>query len=322
MTPLSIDDVEFVGAGLRRPECVLANAGGDLFAADWRGGVAHFRPDGSSVIYVGTSDDVGGSLLPNGVALDRDGSFLVTHLGPEAGGLFRLTRDGQVRPVLREVGGEALPPTNFVLLDRQGRLWITVSTRKRPRDRGYRAGCDDGFIVCLDARGARVVADGLAFANEVQVDARGEFLYVNETFGRRMSRFRIAAEGTLTNRETVAEFGPGTFPDGLALDAEGSLWATSIVSNRLIRVDPSGRQTLILEDSDPDHLAWVESAYRAGALGRVHLDTIKSRKLRSISSLAFGGGDLRVGYLGCLLGDRIARVRIPVAGAPPVHWLW
>ncbi|HJS31456.1 MAG TPA: SMP-30/gluconolactonase/LRE family protein, partial [Alphaproteobacteria bacterium] len=231
-------------------------------------------------------------------------------------------RGGQARPVLREVAGEALPPTNFVLLDRAERMWITVSTRKRPRDRGYRAGCDDGFIVCLDRHGARVVADGLAFANEVQVDVRGEFLYVNETFGRRMRRFRIATHGALSSGETVVEFGHGTFPDGLALDAEGGLWVTSIVSNRLIRVDPDGRQTLMLEDSDPKHLAWVEAAYHADEIGRPHLDAIKSRKLGSISSLAFGGPDLRLGYLGCLLGDRIARVRLPVAGAPPIHWMW
>lgn len=322
MTPVSLDDVEFIGAGLRRPECVLANARGDLFSADWRGGVAHLRPDGSSALYAGACADIGDTLRPNGVALDRDGSFLVTHLGAEVGGVFRLTRAGEVRPVLREVAGEALPPTNFVLLDRAGRMWITISTRKRPRERGYRAGCDDGFIVCLDTHGARVVADGLAFTNEVQIDARSDFLYVNETFGRRMSRFRIAADGALSDRETFVEFGPGTFPDGLALDADGGLWVTSIVSNRLIRVDPDGRQTVILEDSDPRHLAWVEAAYRDDEIGRPHLDAIKSRKLANISSLAFGGPDLRVGYLGCLLGDRIARVRLPVAGAPPVHWLW
>jgi hypothetical protein len=57
-------------------------------------------------------------------------------------------------------------------------------------------------------------------------------------------------------------------------------------------------------------------------MGRPHLDQVVSRRLRNISSLAFGGADLRTGYLGCLLGDSIATFRSPVAGFPPAHWTW
>ena len=39
-------------------------------------------------------------------------------------------------------------------------------------------------------------------------------------------------------RQTVTEFGAGTFPDGLAFDEDGCAWNVSIVSNRLIRVTP------------------------------------------------------------------------------------
>ena len=76
----------------------------------------------------------------------------------------------------------------------------------------------------------------------------------------------------LGEKEVVAEFGAGTFPDGLTLDAQGGVWITSIVSNRVIRVTPEGDQEIVLEDSDPDHLAWVEEAYQAGELGRPQLD--------------------------------------------------
>jgi hypothetical protein len=34
---IDLDQVRFLGAGLVRPECVLATASGDLYAADWRG---------------------------------------------------------------------------------------------------------------------------------------------------------------------------------------------------------------------------------------------------------------------------------------------
>jgi hypothetical protein len=120
----------------------------------------------------------------------------------------------------------------------------------------------------------------------------------------------------------IAAFGPGTFPDGLALDQEGGLWVTSIVSNRVIRVDPDGRQTVLLEDCDSSHLAWVEDAFQSRTMGRPHLDGIRSAALRNISSLAFGGRDLRTGYLGCLLGDSIATVAMPAAGMAQQHFTY
>ena len=42
--------------------------------------------------------------------------------------------------------------------------------------------------------------------------------------------------------------------------------------------------------------------------------------LRNISSIAFAGADRRTAVLGCLLGDRLATVRLPVAGVAPMHW--
>lgn len=316
-----LDAIQWTGSGLNRPECVLATARGDLYTADWRGGVAHIRPDGSQALYA--AQPVDGELLkPNGIALLSDGSFLLAHLGAERGGVFRLQRDGTTAPFLQRVDGVDLPPTNFVVQDRAGRTWITVSTRLVPRARGYRATCNDGFIVVVDARGARIAADGLGYTNECVVDRSGEWLYVNETFGRRLSRFPLRADGSLGERETVCEFGCGTFPDGLAEDAEGEFWITSIVSNRVIRVGRDGSQEVWLEDSRPEHLEWVEAAFRSGRMDRPHLDGAASRVLRNISSLAFGGPDRRTGFLGCLLGDSLAAVRLPVAGQPPVHWNW
>lgn len=318
---ISLDQVEFVGQGLVRPECVLATGAGDLYTADWRGGVALLRADGSQQLFAGRLPQ-GRSPRPNGVALRSTGSFLLAELGESYGGVFELGRDGSVRPFVLRADGVDLPPTNFVHEDAQGRVWITVSTRKTPRAAAYRAGVADGFIVLCDARGARIVAEGLGYTNEALPSPDGRHLYVNETFARRLTRFRIAADGALEGRETVAAFGAGTFPDGLAFDAEGAVWITSIVSNRVIRVAPDGSQQLMLEDADPAHLAWVEQAYQAGEMGRPHLDGIKSRRLKNISSLAFGGADLRTAYLGCLLGDALASFRSPVAGATPVHWRW
>ncbi len=315
----ALEQVGTLGHYLVRPECVLATATGDFYTADWRGGVAHLRADGTQTLYAGVAPD-GITLKPNGIALLRNGDFLVTHLGNEEGGVYRLERSGQVSPWLTSVEGLDLPPTNFVVEDGQGRFWITVSTRLMPRALGYRRECNDGFIVMVDGRGARIVADGLGYTNEVALHPNGRWLYVNETFSRCLSRFALNPDGTLGSKEVVVEFGAGTFPDGMAFDEEGGVWVVSIISNRLIRVAPDGTPTTWLEDSDPAHLAWVEAAYEAAALGRAHLDDIKSRVLRNISSIAFCGSDRRRAVLGCLLADHLDTLPMPVVGMKPTHW--
>jgi DNA-binding beta-propeller fold protein YncE len=314
------EEVRAIGTGLVRPECVLATRAGTLYSADWRGGVASTDARGSTLI--GPRAPHGRPLRPNGIALRRDGTFLLADLGETQGGVFALSRDGDVTPFLLSVDGIELPPTNFVAQDAAGRVWVTVSTRLAPRARAYRADVADGFIVLIDERGARIVADGLGYTNEALLDPAGRHLYVNETFARRLTRFRVGTDGALTHRETVATFGRGTYPDGLAFDAHGHAWITSIVSNRVLRVAPDGSATTVLEDCDDAHVAWCEEAYLAGTLGRPHLDRAAGRVLRNVSSLAFGGEDLRTAYLGSLAGDAILWFRSPVAGHPPVHWTW
>jgi sugar lactone lactonase YvrE len=314
-----LDDLVSLGHELDRPECVLCTARGDVYVADWRGGVTLIARDGTQTLFTGRAPG-NRPLKPNGIALRADGSFLIADLSPETGGVFELRRDGQVRPVLEQVDGLTLPPTNFVVEDRAGRTWITVSTRRVPRILGCRPDCDDGFIVVMNERGARIAADGLGYTNEVAVDPTGKWLYVNETFARRLSRFALRPDGELGPRQTFAEFGVGTFPDGVAFDVEGNAWITSIVSNRVIRVAPDGSQETVLEDSDPAHVAEVEAAWRCGALERRHLDVVHSRRLRNISSLAFGGPDLKTAVLGCLQGQSLETFRAAVPGLPPVHW--
>lgn len=318
---LRLEDVRFHGAGLSRPECLVTHESGWIFASDWRdaGGVAAIAPDGT-VHRITAKRPADAPLRPNGIALEAGGTFLVAHLGAETGGLFRLHPDGRCEPVLLALGGVALPPANFSLIDRKGRIWLTISTRKVPRALDYRAEANTGFIVLIDRGAARIVADGLGYTNECILSADEETLFVNETFARRLTSFSVAADGSLSNRQTVATFGPGTFPDGVILDAAGDFWITSIVSNRVIRVKGDGRQDIILEESDASHLADVEQAFAEARMGRPHLDGSPAKTLRNISSLSFGGPQLREAYLGCLLGDRVCVFDAPASGVPAASY--
>jgi sugar lactone lactonase YvrE len=319
---IALEDIRTIGAGLVRPECVLAHSSGLLIAPDWTdpGGVALLAPDGRIERILATRPGPGVDLpvRPNGIALEDGGTILFAHMADERGGVYRLHADGRCDVVTDRVDGAPMPPANFVAT-RDGRLWITVSTRLIHRSRDYRPDASTGFIAVHDAAGTRVAADGLGYTNECLFSRDGRTLWAVETFGRRILAFDVDGPG-LSNRRTLATFGPGDFPDGIAELADGALIATSIVSNRLLRITPEGSVETVLEDSDPAHLAEVERAFTAGTMGRPHLAVAKSRILRNISNIAFGGPDLKTAHLGCLLGDTIAVFDSPLAGSPPPHW--
>jgi sugar lactone lactonase YvrE len=317
------DRLGFVGRELKRPECVLCMPSGRLYVAHRGGGILRIEPDGTQSLLAWQQPADAHDFIPNGFALLPDGTFLVANMGHD-GGVWARRPSGRVEPYLMTVDGEKLAKANFVFNDDVGRVWITVTTRSDPLSKAMTAlgapECNDGFVCMVDDKGARIVADGFAFTNEARVDPTGQWLYVVETQGRRIARFRLSASGELSGRETFARFGHGTFADGIAFDAEGHLWVTSIVSNRLFRIAPDGNAELVFEDGNPEHIAKVEDALTSGTISRDHFYLKSGAKVQNVASIAFGGPDLRTAYLGSLAGDTIPTFRSPVAGLPLPHW--
>ena len=313
----------FVGRQLNRPECVLAHSSGLLLVPDWagNGGVSVISPNGKTQRIAAKHPT---SLRPNGIALEAGGTILLAHMGDTSGGIYSLSADGHIEARVLQVNNQPLPPTNFVVKDSQDRLWITVSTRKTPRADDYRANANSGFIaVALPGESqATIVADNLGYTNECVIDEVRGHVFVNETFGRRLTCFDMTGEPVpeLKNRRTVCTFGPGSYPDGLALDTDSGLWVTSIVSNRLFRVDADGCCQLMFEDADDAHLRWTEHAYVNNVLGREHLDNAKSMHMKNLSNVAFGGPQRRRLYIGNLLGDTLPFIDVDAIGVAMAHW--
>ena len=232
---------------------------------------------------------------------------------------LRSRSHGQVRPLVVDVDGIELPPTNFVFEDDRDRVWITVSTRRVPRAAAYRADVADGFIVLVD-RARRAHRRGRPRLHE-RGDrlADGAWLYVNETFARRLSRFPLRADGVSDWKEVVTTFGHGTYPDGLGVRCRRGVWITSIVSNRLIRVARTAARRPCSR-TRPGALEWGESAYLAGTMGRPHLDRRGWAGLpQHLQPRVRRPGPAHRRISAACSATR-SPVRVPVAGAPPVHW--
>ncbi len=97
-----------------------------------------------------------------------------------------------------------------------------------------------GIVAIVTPDGsARRVADGLAFPNGMLIMPDGKTLIVAESYGKRLTAFEIAADGSLSNRRVWAELGDGV-PDGICADAEDAVWYADVPNRRCVRVCEGG----------------------------------------------------------------------------------
>lgn len=297
LQPIPLTSLRKIGVGIQRPEDVAVGRDGRIWASDANCACAEILPDGS-VRRVGT--------LPvgcgNGINFDREGRILIANF--EGGPLHRFDpATGAVETLLTEVQGRKLTTSNYPVVDRNGNIWCTNSTDASP----WQAALDgraDGFLFRLRPDGrAEIVAEGLQFANGIALDADQSHVYVCQTTGCNVVRYRIRSDGSLGPAEPYGPrlgepFDPFHPPadmsgvgltDGCGFDVEGNLWVTLVMANKIVAITPSGSVVTVLEDPD-------------GAL------------MLQPTNVSWGGPDMCDLYIGSITNDYVLRARSPVAG--------
>lgn len=285
---LMLEPAGRVGCNLHRPECVLVGADGTLFVSDARGGVTRIdTAEGSRHLPC-----PGGTT--NGVAQRRDGTLILA--GIDSGTVHEVSPDGTHKLLLDRFEGERLGAVNFVHIDPSGDVWVTISTRTVPRSLAIDRPIPDGYILKLGADGPRRMADGLCFANELRFAPDMRWVYLAESARGRVVRMALRPDGLLGSAECFGPdpLFPGAIVDGLAWDVDGGLWVTEVTRNAIYRITPDGDAQCLFEDPAAASLDFP-------------------------ASIAFGGADRRILYVGSIRMDHLLCFHSPVAGAPMWH---
>jgi len=275
----------FPGDGsLVRAEDGVALADGRLIVGDQVHGLRLVEVDGSSAPfgemvaagYVHNPPDHGGG--PNGVSLEPGGTHLLV-ADIFQGRIYRVdVVTGAAEQVYQHRYG-----VNTAVRDSRGAIWFTQSAHNTPEEGEarmwatvdipspegalLRLGMEDG----RSAEEAEVLVDSLYFANGVVIDETSGHLYVAETMGLRVLRYRVDLDtGRLSERLVFVD---GLEPDNLELDGEGHLWVAVPLRNELLVVDTeTGERHTAFRSLTPAQQEAAEEFARRGQSGESRLE--------------------------------------------------
>lgn len=170
---------------------------------------------------------------PSGLGFRPDGTLLIASTKTRQ----ILAYDGETVSAMADLTDLVPADLGDMVVDAHGRAYIGSQAR------------EGGVIVALDPDGrATVVAEDLSFPNGMVISPDGTFI-VAESTARRLTAFTVADSGALHDRRVFADGLDGP-PDGLAVDAEGGVWAAMTLAHQFERITGGGTTALVTDRID------------------------------------------------------------------------
>jgi sugar lactone lactonase YvrE len=150
------------------------------------------------------------------------GEFLTTCY--DSGTIGRIAADGKLlAPYTHDKDGRPFVGPNDFAPDKRGGVYFSTS--------GSHGDAIDGKVFYLSADGTITLkADDVHNANGLAVSADGTILYVVETDENRLLKFRVGADGSLSDRRIVVDLDDlahhkvHIWPDGVKVDSRGAIY--------------------------------------------------------------------------------------------------
>jgi sugar lactone lactonase YvrE len=176
---------------------------------------------------------------PSGLGFFEGSVFIVSTY---SGHLLKL--DGGVVSLFADVGAIYRGPINDMLVDSRGHAYISpLPMTPLGSPYGHIEGPGLTPLFMVDVNGTvRVVAENLHVPNGMAVTEDESTLIVAETRGQVLTAFDVARDGSLSARRVFADLGDRT-PDGICIDAKGSLWVACPSTSEVLQVNSEGEIT-------------------------------------------------------------------------------
>lgn len=247
--------------GLNHPEGLTWNPADGLIYAGGEAGEMYAVTLDGEVTQVGSFD---GSIWL-GLAVDGQGRVYGCDHGK--GEIARFDPStGEHSTYGRGAGGGTLDTPNVAAFDAEGLLYVTCSGEEgRPE------------VVRIAPGGGEAEqwsTDVPKYPNGCLVTPDGSALIVVEAQAERIARIPILEDGSAGPAETVAIL-PDTDADGVAMDANGDLWATLYRPDGLVRIRPDGSTEVVVDDhlattmNSPTNIAWVGASLDRAAVTHI-----------------------------------------------------
>jgi gluconolactonase len=182
----------------------------------------------------------------NGMYFDKKG-YLIT-CADQDNEIWQFKSTGErIAVLLNDVNGHRLNGPNDLWIDAKGGIYFTDPYYQRPYWSRNQSELDGEKVYYLPVGSKQpvVASSALQKPNGIAGTANGKFLYVADIKANKTFRFRIAADGSLTDQQTVVEKGS----DGLTFDDKGNLYLTS---NKGVYIfDANGQQIGLIAIPQP-----------------------------------------------------------------------
>ncbi len=250
---------------LDHPECVVVGPDGAVWCGGERGQVYRVEPDGSGFREVACT---GGFSL--GMAFGPDGALYVCDL--QSASVLRVdVESGTFTTFATGTPERPFVTPNYPAFDAAGRLYVSDSGSADAAGPGI-------YRFAPDGTGELWHAGPLHFANGLALAPDGRAIYVAETFAQTITRIEIAADGSAGASSRVARV--EALPDGIALDADGTIYVGCYEPSQVLRIDPDGAVRTLVHDPTahtlchPTNVALLGDTLLTANLGRWHITSL------------------------------------------------
>jgi len=198
---------------------------GNVYAVSFerKNTIGRVSPDGKGEVFV----EMPAGSLANGIRIGRDGTlFVADYTGHNILKIDPATR--KISVFAHEAG---MNQPNDLAMAKDGTLWAS--------DPNWGNGTGQIWRISREGKVLRA-AEGMGTTNGIELSRDGKYLYVNESVQRKVWRFRVERDGTLSGKTLLLEF-PDFSMDGMRMDRKGNLLISRHGKGTVAMVSPTGK---------------------------------------------------------------------------------